>query len=39
MSKGTDQHPLAMLLGELAASSAVSRIGLNPLSEACVTLS
>ena len=31
-----DQHPLVMLLGDLATSAAVSRIGLNPLSEAAV---
>ncbi len=31
-----DQHPLAMLLGDLATSAAVSRIGLDPLSAAAV---
>ncbi len=31
-----DQHPLAMLLGDLATSVAVSRIGLDPLSAAAV---
>ncbi len=31
-----DQHPLAVLLGDLATSAAVSRIGLDPLSEAAV---
>lgn len=30
------QHPLAVLLGDLATSAAVSRIGLQPLSEAAV---
>jgi DNA-binding CsgD family transcriptional regulator len=31
-----DQHPLAVLLGDLATSTAVSRIGLAPLSTAAV---
>ncbi len=31
-----DQHPLAVLLGDLATSAAVRRIGLDPLSEAAV---
>lgn len=31
-----EQHPLAVLLGDLATSAAVSRIGLRPLSEAAV---
>lgn len=31
-----EQHPLAVLLGDLATSAAVSRIGLQPLSEAAV---
>jgi DNA-binding CsgD family transcriptional regulator len=31
-----DQHPVALLLGDLATSSAVSRIGLDPLSAAAV---
>jgi DNA-binding CsgD family transcriptional regulator len=31
-----DQHPLALLLGDLATSAAVSRIGLEPLSVAAV---
>lgn len=30
------QHPLAMLLGDLATSAAVSRIGIEPLSETAV---
>jgi predicted ATPase len=31
-----DQHPLAVLLGDMATSAAVTRIGLNPLSEGAV---
>lgn len=31
-----DQHPLAVLLGDLATSAAVNRIGLDPLSAAAV---
>lgn len=31
-----EQHPFAVLLGDLATSAAVSRIGLEPLSEAAV---